>query len=102
MILTTYACQGPGLQIFHRLFNDGADVNGRTNIRYLSGKRQRENIFSAVSMFPGSSRHLSDAYLSTFNHTKSGDFRWFTIGASFVAFCLVPILATRGQVISLT
>ena len=40
-------------------------------------------------------------YLSTFNYPKSGDFTRFTIGTSFAVFCLVPILATRGQVISL-
>ena len=39
--------------------------------------------------------------LSTFNYSKSGDFTRFTFGASFEAFYLVPILATRGQVSSL-
>ena len=44
---------------------------------------------------------FNDAYLSTFNYPKSGDFMRFIIWASFTAFCLVPILATRGQVSSL-
>ena len=31
--------------------------------------------------------NLPTSYLSTFNHPKSGDFKRFTIGASFAAFC---------------
>ena len=42
---------------------------------------------------------LKIAYLSTFNLRKSGDFTWITIGASFAAFCLVPILATRVRIV---
>ena len=41
---------------------------------------------------------MRETYLSTFNYPKSGDFTRFTIEASFAVFCLVPILATRGQV----
>ena len=48
-----------------------------------------------------SSYLTANAYLSTFNYSKSGDFMWFTVGASFTIFSLVPILATRGQVNSL-
>ena len=44
----------------------------------------------------------ANPYLSTFNHPKSGDCKRFTFGSSFAACCLVHILATRGQVSSLT
>ena len=52
-----------------------------------------------VALYSYEVRHEN---LSTINHPKSGDFMWFTIGASLAAFCLVPIMATRDQVIHLT
>ena len=41
--------------------------------------------------------HNTTSYLSTFNPPKSRDFSPFAVWASFTAFCLVPILANRGQ-----
>ena len=48
-------------------------------------------------------RHFSERsiHLSTCIYSISVDFTWFAVGASFVAFCLVPILDDRGHVSSL-